>query len=329
MTGGGDPLTTDDIKAIKDANIPNIDTIAAFSMSSRIVSTKDESVRVRVYGMNPEVQEMLKSTMVYGDFFTNDDANNRVAIVGTDVAEKLFGKGTDPVGESIKIGDIRFSVIGVSKSGGSMFGSFLNTSVNVPLEVMHHQITGLDQIFEIDVSVSNTGYINETMAEVEQVLKDHRKIADTQENDFTMTSFTGAMDTFNTITTILTLFITGISAISLLVGGIGVMNIMLVSVTERTKEIGLLKAIGAKHQDILNQFLFESSVLTTAGGIIGILLGIGVTYFISIIVGLPFVVNIFWIIIATVISTSVGIIFGLYPAQQAAKLNAIDALRFE
>jgi putative ABC transport system permease protein len=167
------------------------------------------------------------------------------------------------------------------------------------------------------------------MDEVEQVLRDHRHIDDDQENDFILQSFTAALDTFETITTLLTVFITGISAVSLVVGGVGVMNIMLVSVTERTKEIGLLKAIGAKRKDILTQFLIESAVMTTIGGFMGILLGLGGTFLISVAVGIPFIVSVPWILLAVGISTLVGVIFGLYPARKAAALHPIDALRFE
>jgi len=329
FSGGGEPLTTEDVEAIKNANLSNVKSVAAFNVTSRIVSTKDESLRGTIYGMTPEAQELLKPDMIYGELFTNEDVNNRVAIIGTEVADKLYGKDTDPVGESIKIGDVRFSVIGVSKSGGTLFGSFFNTAVNIPLNTLTTQFTGKDEIIEIDVEVNDISLMQETMDEVEWVLRNHRKIPDDQESDFRAISFTGAMDTFNTITNLLTLFITGISAISLIVGGVGVMNIMLVSVTERTKEIGLLKAIGAKRKDILSEFLLESSVMTTFGGLIGIFIGVVVTYVISKIVGIPLVISVPWIFIATMISASVGIVFGIYPARKAARLHPIDALRFE
>lgn len=329
ITGGTEPLTTEDIKAIEDANIPNIDTIAPFSYTSRVVSANDESIRTSIYGMTPEAQEMLKPDLLYGEFLTDEDVNNRVVVLGSDVVEDLFGKDTNPVGESVKIDDIRFVVIGVSKSGGTLFGSFFNTAVNIPLETLQNQITGNDDISEIDIGVKNTDLINETMDEVKLVLRDHRHIGENEEDDFVLSSFTGALDTFETITTILTVFITGISAISLLVGGIGVMNIMLVSVTERTKEIGLLKAIGAKRKDILTQFLIESAVMTTIGGFVGILLGLGGTLLISALAHIPFIVSVPWILIAVGISTLVGFVFGLYPARKAAALHPIDALRFE
>ncbi|MBU1000101.1 ABC transporter permease [Patescibacteria group bacterium] len=329
MGGGGEPITLNDIEAIKDANIPNIDTIAPFFYTSRVVSANDETVRALVYGMTPEAQLLLKPNMIYGDFLAEDDKNNRVVILGSEVVEDLFGEDTDPVGESVKIDDIRFVVIGVSKSGGTLFGSFFNTAVNIPLETLQNQITGNDEIAEVDISVYNTDLLNETMDEVELVLRDHRGISDGEDADFVLTSFTAALDTFGTITTLLTVFIAGISAISLLVGGIGVMNIMLVSVTERTKEIGLLKAIGAKRKDILMQFLIESAVMTTIGGIVGIILGVGGTFLISIVAGIPFIISLFWILLAVSISTLVGVIFGIYPARKAADLQPIDALRYE
>jgi putative ABC transport system permease protein len=220
-------------------------------------------------------------------------------------------------------------VIGVSKSGGTLFGSFFNTAVNIPLETLHHQITGDKDIAEIDIEVYNTDLLNETMDEVELVLRDFRNIGDDEDNDFILQSFTGALDTFETITTLLTLFITGISAISLLVGGIGVMNIMLVSVTERTKEIGLLKAIGAKRKDILTQFLIESAVMTTIGGLIGIIIGLVGTFVVSVVAKIPFIISLPWVLIGVGISTLVGVLFGLYPARKAAALHPIDALRYE
>lgn len=329
LGGGGEPITIKDVEAIEEANIPNIENVAPFSFTSRVVSANEESIRTLIYGMTPEAQVLLKPDMIYGEFIAEDDRNRRVVVLGSDVVENLFGEDTDPVGESVKIDDIRFVVIGVSESGGTLFGSFFNTAVNIPLITLHDQITGNDEIAEIDISVYNTDLLNETMDEVEFVLRDYRNIGDDEEADFALTSFTAALDTFGTITTLLTVFIAGISAISLLVGGIGVMNIMLVSVTERTKEIGLLKAIGAKRKDILMQFLIESAVLTMIGGIIGIFFGVSGTFLIAVIAGIPFIVSIPWILLAVGISTLVGVVFGIYPARKAASLQPIDALRYE
>lgn len=329
MTGGGEPITTEDVDAIKAANIPNVQTIMAFSVTSRVVSTDLDSFTTNIYGLTPEAMDLLKPEIVYGEFISEDDANSRVAVIGTDVVKELYGEGVNPVGESVKIGDIRFNIIGVSKSGGTLFGSYFNNAINIPLKTLQNQITGRDEIVEIDVGVYDTKYISETMNEVEWVLKNHRNIADDEDNDFVITDFTTALNTFETITNLLTLFVTGISGISLVVGGVGVMNIMLVSVTERTKEIGLLKSIGAKRRDILTQFLIESSVMTTLGGLIGILIGLIATYLISLTAKIPFTPNLLWLFISVAISSLVGIVFGLYPAIKASKLHPIDALRFE
>lgn len=329
ITSGGKPLTTQDVKAIKDANLPNIDTLTAFSVTSRSVSANDQTVITSIYGMTPEAQDMLKPTMIYGDFLSTGDENGRVVVLGSEIAEKLFGPNSNPVGLSVKIDDLRFLVIGVSKSGGTLFGSFFNSAVNIPLDTLQNQITGKDEIVEIDVGVRDTKLINDTMSQVELVLRQHRKIADNEENDFVSQSFTGALATIQKVTNLLTLFITGISSISLIVGGVGVMNIMLVSVTERTKEIGLLKAIGAKRKDIMFEFLLEATLMTTFGGLLGVTLGVITTYAISLLFKIPFTVNLTWIFLSTLISGSVGLLFGLYPAKKAAKLHPIDALRFE
>ena len=330
MSGGGEkPLTLDDVEAIEDASISNIDNVAPFTMVSRSISANGESETVMIYGITAASETLLQPNIVYGEFLMEDDRDSRVTMLGIDVAEELFGVDTNPVGESVKIEDIRFKVIGVSKSGGSFFGGFFDTAVNIPLKVMNEQITGDDSLIEIDISVNNTDYINETMDEVEFVLRDSRDIEDGEDSDFNMMSMEKSLATITSITDLLTAAIAGISAISLLVGGIGVMNIMLVSVTERTKEIGLLKAIGAKRKDILTQFLIESVVMTTIGGAVGILLGLVGSFGISIVAGIPFIVSPLWVIMAAGISSAVGVIFGVYPAKKAANLSPIDALRHE
>jgi len=327
--GSGAPLTLEDSDAIEQAGIPNIENVAPIGFASRIVSANDIDKTVLVYGLTPTAQVLLKPEFVYGEDLTDDEKNSRVIILGIDISENLFGQDTDPVGESVKIGDHRFRIIGVSKSGGSLMGGFFNSAVMIPLEVMNSQIRGNDDLVEIDISVKNTNMIDETMDEVEIFLRDRRGIKEGQDSDFNLISFKESLSIIETITGLLTVLIAGVSSISLVVGGVGVMNIMLVSVAERTKEIGLLKSIGAKEKDILAQFLIESVVITIVGGGIGISIGVILALLISLVAGLPLVISIPWILIAVIVSSLIGIVFGLYPARNAAKLSPIDALRHE
>ena len=329
--GGGidDPLTIKDVEAIEDADLENVDSVAPIGYTSRFVTANEKQTSILIYGLTESGQNLLKPGVVYGNLLSDADMNSRVIVLGIDAVEKLFGEDVNPVGESIRIGDARYKIIGVTKNDGALFGSFFNSSGVVPLQLLSDEIRGDDDLAEIDVSVKTTDYMNQTMEEVETVLRDYRNIDDGEESTFNMTSFTESLETVNTITSLLTTLIAGISSISLVVGGVGVMNIMLVSVTERTKEIGLLKSIGAKDTDILNQFLIEAIVMSLIGGIIGIVLGILGALGVSAIVGIPFVLSIPWIIIAVVASTLVGIAFGLYPARRAAALSPIDALRYE
>jgi len=205
----------------------------------------------------------------------------------------------------------------------------LNNSMFVPLGVVMDEFPGGDRIQEIDVRVLDQDQINQTIEDVEALLRDRHDIGEGDEDDFGIQSFQDILGTVETITNLLTAMVAGISAISLIVGGVGVMNIMLVSVTERTKEIGLLKAIGAKEKDILTQFLIEAIVMTVSGGLIGIAIGVGGAFAISVFVGIPFTLSIPAILAAVGVSTLVGLVFGLYPARRAARLNPIDALRYE
>lgn len=332
LGGGGNPLAKEDIDAIaNESGIGNIESVAAFTFTTRKVSADEEEGTYSIYGMTSNSQIILKPVMVYGDFFSevHDDGINSVTVIGIDVAEELFGVDTNPVGESIRIDNSKYRVIGVTKSPGGFAGSFFNNAVNLPLETMSAKITGNDAIQEIDISVYDENQLNQTMNDVESFLRERRNLDEDDENDFTIQSQVDTLETIQTITGLLTAVVAAISGISLIVGGVGIMNIMLVTVTERTKDIGLLKAIGAKQRDILIQFLVESVTLSVTGGIIGILIGIGGAFLVSQIANIPFVVSITTVILAVGISSLVGIVFGLYPARKAARLHPIEALRHE
>lgn len=323
------PITLEDAEAIEDSEISNIESVAPIGYASRIIEANEQQASVFVYGITQTGQDMLKPDLVYGELLSDDQINDRVMILGIDSSEELFGEGINPVGESVRIDDARFKIIGVTKSDSALMGRFFNSAAIIPLEVLSNDIRGDDELAEIDVMVKDTTYLNQTMLDVEILMRDRKDIHEDEDNNFTLTSFEESLNTVNTITGLLTTLIAGISSISLVVGGVGVMNIMLVSVTERTKEIGLLKSIGAKERDILTQFLIEAVVMTLIGGLIGIFLGILGAFLVSIIVGIPFILSLPWIIIAVIASTLVGVGFGLYPAKRAAALSPIDALRYE
>jgi putative ABC transport system permease protein len=329
---GSDALSIEDVDAIReDTSLTNVKEVVPIAMASVPVSANGEEKELLVYGSTSESQTILRPEIVDGDFITPDEvsSSDRVAVIGVDAAETFFGKDTSPVGEVIKIKNKSFRVVGVMESSSALAGGFINNSLFIPINFVTKDILGREQIQEIDVSVYDQDSINQTIDDVEQLLRDRHNLDENDENDFRIASAQDILDTVQTITGLLALMIAGISGISLIVGGVGVMNIMLVSVTERTKEIGLLKAIGAKEKDILTQFLVEAIVMTLIGGIIGIILGILGAFLASVAFHIPFIVSAPAILIAVGVSTLVGVVFGLYPARRAAKLSPIDALRYE
>lgn len=328
----GASLTLDDVEAIQnDQSISNIKHVIPMAVVSVQVSSNGEEEEVLAYGSTPESSEILRPDIIEGEYMTEEQnaAAERIIVIGTDVRESLFGEDSTAVGETVRINNRPFRVIGVIESSSVLAGSFINNSVVIPLNIAINQLIGREQIQEIDVVVEDSNATNQTIEDVEALLRDRHGLDEDDDSDFQISSAQDILGTVQTITGLLTSMIVAISGISLVVGGVGVMNIMLVSVTERTKEIGLLKAIGAKEKDILTQFLVEAMVMTLIGGSIGILIGIVCAYLVSIVANIPFIVSIPAIIIAAGISTLVGVAFGLYPARKAAKLTPIDALRYE
>jgi putative ABC transport system permease protein len=264
-------------------------------------------------------------------------ANASVAVLGPTVAANLFGDG-DPVGQSIKINGVPFRVIGVTAAkGGTGFGS-QDDVVFVPLTTLSARLArsgtyrGQILVSTISVQVADSSQIQTAITQISEVLRERHQLT-SGDDDFRVTSLDDILKTATQVTDTLTIFLGGIAAISLVVGGIGIMNIMLVSVTERTREIGIRKALGAKRRDILVQFLAEAMVLSIAGGGIGTLLGWGVSQLIKgVSLGsttLSPVVSADAVLLATLFSTAIGLFFGIYPANRAASLNPIEALRFE
>jgi putative ABC transport system permease protein len=332
------PLTINDAAAIADVfQAPSVEAVAPVIQSDREVTFGRDRTRTTVTGVTPAYFSVRNYELLEGSFINDEHilGQSSVAVLGPEVADKLFGHREGVVGETIRIEGQPFRVIAVlvAKGGGS-FGSQDNV-VLIPFSTAQTRIIRrtrdrVDVIFVQAVSSDAVPYASD---EVAQILRQRHRTG-IGLDDFTIFSQQDFVDTARTITGVLTLFLGGVAAISLLVGGIGIMNIMLVSVTERTREIGLRKAIGARRRDILIQFLTESSLLSMFGGIIGIGLGWLIAFIVGRIAeanGTPLtpVVGVDAILLATLFSTAVGLFFGIYPANRAANLQPVEALRYE
>lgn len=322
-------LTYEDAQEIK--KLSNIAATSAVISGRYQVVGNDENKNVNVQGVSFEYATAQSLTVPMGEFISEDDeaGSSKVAVLGPEVITTLFGEGADPVGETILIDKKLFRIIGVTEAKGSSGFSNPDETVYIPATTMMNTILGQDYVSSVQVVTDNPDQVSQASADITTLLLERHDIAEGEEQDFNIRTSQDTQSQFEAITGTLTAMLAGIGAISLVVGGIGIMNIMLVTVTERTKEIGLLKAIGAKRKDILTQFLIESIVLTLTGGLIGIIVGESLAFLISTILSIPFVFQISSILMAVGVSTVVGIVFGLYPAQRAAKLSPIDALRYE
>ena len=324
-------LTYADAKAIAAAGIPGVEAVSGQAGTRAQVIANGENANVSINGVEPAYQTIQSLDMAAGAFLSETHVKSlaRVAVIGPDVAKDLFGSGTDVVGKSIKVDGKPFRVIGLTQTKGS--GGLVNfdDTVMVPVTTAQKLLTGQDYLEGISVNATSADVIPAVSGEIRALLLERHRIKDPALIDFNIRSFQDAISVLGTVTSVLTALLTAVAAVSLVVGGIGIMNIMLVTVTERTREIGLLKAIGARRRDILAQFLVEAVVLTLSGGIIGMGLGVALDYLISSAINIPFVVGVSAIVISVGVSTLVGLVFGLYPARRASRLAPIDALRFE
>lgn len=328
--GSSQKLKLDDAEAIKK-KIKNIDYVSPTVNSSYQIVYGNENWNSSVYGVTPEYLKIRSLSVTSGSFITASDINsrNRVAVIGSTVASNLFDT-TNPVGKNIRIGNQPFRVIGVLESKGqSSMGNDQDDVVIIPLTTAQERLMGITYIRSINIQVSDSSKMALVQEQVESLLRQRHRIRTGQDDDFTVRNLTSLLETVNNTTTMLTLFLGSIAAISLLVGGLGIMNIMMVSVTERTREIGIRKALGATFKDIMLQFLIEAVIIGVVGGVLGILFGVESALLVSKVSTFTTYITVFPIVISFSFSVGIGLFFGLYPARKAARLDPIEALRYE
>ncbi|MCL5784892.1 MAG: ABC transporter permease [Patescibacteria group bacterium] len=330
--GSTTTLTYDDAKAIESSS--QITTISRVSpeLSRRAqVTNGKNNTNTQVVGLTPAYAQVRNISMDEGTFISQQDVDglSKVVVLGPQVVSDLFGDGSDALGQTIRINGLAFRVIGVTTpKGGSGFQN-QDDMVFVPLLTAQKQLFGVDYVSTISLEAKSPDQMTDAQNQVGYFLLARHHLTDPYQADFSILSQADVLGAASQVTGTFTALLSGIAAISLLVGGIGIMNIMLVTVTERTREIGLRKALGAKKKTVITQFLTESIILTFAGGVLGMVLGVTLSFIFARIINLPFTISLSSVFLAIGVSGGIGVLFGWYPAQKASGLSPIEALRYE
>jgi len=326
--GSGITLNAKDAIAIQEVAGVNLVAPAVSRQYQAVFGNQNWTTSVQ--GTTPDILGVRSYNVQEGAFFTNQDLETRarVAVLGKTVADNLFA-GINPVGQTIRINKAPFRVVGVLEGKGESMGGNQDDMIIVPLTTAQERLLGISYVQTINVQATGTDAINQAQEDITTLLRVRHKLPLTTPDDFKVQNMVAVMATADATTGMITLLLGVVAALSLLVGGIGIMNIMLVSVTERTREIGIRKALGAGYYNILLQFLIEAVVISVAGGLLGIVLGILSSYGVSTLAGWKTIISSLAIVIAFGFSVIIGLFFGIYPARKAALLDPIDALRYE
>ncbi len=328
--GTAQTLTQDDSDAIA-SGVPLVEAVAPQLNLRFQVTAPGTNTNTQVIGTIPDYAGVRNVAVAEGTFVSNQNmqSGDRVAVIGPTVASDLFATGTDPVGKSIKINQVPFRIIGLTVAqGGSGFNS-PDDLIYVPLTTAQRYLANDTYVSQINVEATDASSMNAVQQGITNLLLQRHKISNPALADFSVYNQAQIVATASTVTNTFTMLLASIAGISLLVGGIGIMNMMLTTVTERTREIGLRKAIGAQRRDIIYQFLMEAVAITFSGGIVGVILGWILSFFLSLFAGVTTQISLFSILLAFGVSAGIGILFGYYPARRASQLSPIEALRYE